>query len=318
MTDTRLNSAEIDSCSFGPSTEPVIDICVPTFRDDPSRLIRDLSKLDQAADCRLTIYDDGSGDTNLTERVRSALSAYPGPSRLMTASQNMGRSAGRNALIEAATADWILLIDADMAPDAASFLSGYIETTAAAEGPELVCGGFSLAQAKSNRATALHAAQSRTSEVVDAKIRTENPGRYVFTSNILAHREILETIAFDDGFVGWGWEDVDWGLRVAERFPVRHIDNTATHLGLDADAVLLSKYSRSAGNFARLAARHPGVMHQTPLYKMARMISGLPGRGLIRSAAKALALSAPGFTPIRARLFGLKLYRAAVYAETIQ
>ena len=60
------------------------------------------------------------------------------------------------------------------------------------------------------------------------------PEKYVFTSNLLIRRDVFDAEPFDAGFVGWGWEDVEWGMRVSRRHPIAHIDNPATHLGLDA------------------------------------------------------------------------------------
>ncbi|MCF6328798.1 MAG: glycosyltransferase family 2 protein, partial [Henriciella sp.] len=163
--------------------------------------------------------------------------------------------------------------------------------------------------------TRLHAAQSLASESLNAQARAVQPGRYVFASNILVHLDILETVQFDDGFTGWGWEDVDWGLRIARDYPIHHIDNPATHLGLDSDQALLGKYGGSGANFARALERHPEALKATPLYRAARTLSRLPGKGLIKAASKVLA--GTRYLPISWRLFGLKLYRAATCAEYI-
>ncbi len=292
-----------------------ISICVPTWKDGADALLASLIRLEGAKECSLLIFDDGSLDSDLTRQLARQILRYPGPARLITAPRNMGRSHARNRLQAFAETDWVLFLDADMLPDDADFLNRYLDAVDACKTAALIPGGFSLRHVVPTKATKLHAAQSLRSECVPAVERAKQPGRYVFTSNILVHRDILEAVTFDPGFKGWGWEDVDWGLRVADRFDVHHIDNPATHLGLDEDAVLMAKYGGSADNFAYLVTRQLEVMRTTPLYRMARTLSRLPGRTLILKLSGWMAKSRP--LPMRIRLFGLKLYRASAYGARL-
>lgn len=293
---------------------PGLTICVPTYRDNPSGLVKALSGCHGSADTTLIVYDDGSGNRALSRQIETALSRYPGNARLITEARNRGRSAARNALARAAQGDWLLLLDADMRPVRADFLSRYLEAISALAEPGLVVGGFALAPGRSTPAHRLHAAQSRRSECLPAARRTKAPGRYVFTSNVAVHREVLDRVGFDPGFTGWGWEDVDWGLRVAKAFAIRHIDNPALHLGLDEDEALIRKYAGSGGNFARLARRHPEAAGGMPIYRAACLLQRVAP---LRAPAERTGLLAARqrWLPMPARLFGLKLLRAAAYAR---
>ena len=297
------------------SGEARITICIPTWKDSADALLCSLARLPGADRCTLLVFDDGSLDSDLTSQLIRHTMRFPGPARLISAPKNVGRSHARNRLKDLAESDWVLFLDADMQPDDEAFLLTYLGAIDTHFEPSLIAGGFSLKNIRPTDETRLHAAQSMTSECISADLRNQAPGRYVFTSNILVHREILDAIRFDPGFVGWGWEDVDWGLRVAETYPVIHIENTATHLGLDPDPKLIEKYAGSAHNFARLVDRHPEIMSSTPLYRMAKTLQPLPGRSLIQSSA--LKLAKMKAAPIKARLFGLKLYRASVYGEQL-
>ena len=294
-----------------------LSICVPVFKHDPSRLVKALAEQPAARTCALTLCDDGSGDAQLTQILTDLIQSWPGPATLITLHANRGRAFARNRLIAEARTDWLLLLDGDMVPDSDRFLKTYLARLADQNAPALIVGGFSLDKVDANPDQALHAAQSRRSECLAASVRQSDPGRYVFTSNILLHRTIFDTIKFDDGFQGWGWEDTDWGLRVAERFPVLHIDNTATHLGLDTADQLIAKYGGSGANFARLAMRHPQAAARMSLYRAAYTLRHMPFRGTLRRAAKAAARDRAGILPMPARLFALKLYRAACYAEAL-
>ncbi|MEM9055000.1 MAG: glycosyltransferase family A protein [Pseudomonadota bacterium] len=297
--------------SNGRSGEAKISICVPTWKDSADALLASLIRLPGAEACTLLIFDDGSADSDLTRQLARQILRYPGPARLITAPRNMGRSHARNRLQALAESEWILFLDADMYPDDADFLNRYLDAVDASEDPALIPGGFSLRHATPTAMTRLHAAQSQASECVPACLRAQDPGRYVFTSNILVHRKVLSEIRFDPGFKGWGWEDVDWGLRVAGAYPVHHIDNPATHLGLDEDKVLIHKYARSGENFARLLARHEQAMRATPLYRAAHRFARLPGRSALERFTYRLTLTR--WLPIRFRLVSLKLYRALIY-----
>ena len=145
--------------------------------------------------------------------------------------------------------------------------------------------------------------------------RAKAPEKHIFTSNLLVRRDVLETVAFDEAFTGWGWEDVEWAMRVARLHPILHIDNTASHLGLDTVAVLASKYEQSAANFARVVAAHREVVSAYPSYRVAKALKPLPLKGVWRPWLKSIALAEAAPTPLRA--FALRLYRAALYSDAV-
>ena len=90
-------------------------------------------------------------------------------------------------------------------------------------------------QAPTDARFAVHRALSGASECLPASERAKQPEKYVYTSNLLVRRDVFAAEAFDPGFSGWGWEDVEWAMRVSRRFEVVHIDNPATHLELTAE-----------------------------------------------------------------------------------
>lgn len=297
--------------SNGKQGEARLSICVPTWKDGADALFASLVRLPGTELCTLLVYDDGSADSGLIRQLTRQIRRFPGPARLISAQMNKGRSRARNRLMAFAESDWILYLDSDMQPDDDAFLTRYLEAIRDTTEPALVVGGVSLRHAVPTAQTRLHAAQAQASECLPASARAKAPGRYVFTGNLLVHREICETVNFDADYKGWGWEDIDWGLRVANQFEVRHIDNPATHLGLDTDQALIAKYAASARNFERLITRHQDQMQDTALYRLSRRLRHLPGRGLIERWSCQIAQVR--WLPIKLRLLALKLFRAAVY-----
>src|SRR5690606_2201325 len=254
------------------------------------------------------------GDASLTERLGAQVEAMALPVRLITLSINEGRSIGRNRLASAARGGSLLFLDSDMRPDHPHFLRDWAELVAR-DNPAVAFGGFSLLQAPTDARFAVHRAMAARSECVDWTERARQPEKYVYTSNLLVRRDVFEAEAFDPGFTGWGWEDVEWAMRVSRRFPVLHLDNAATHMGLDTVAALAGKYEQSAPNFARMAQRHPEIVAAYPSYRAARMLKRLPGLKFLRQRMRGAAEAA--WLPVPARAFSLRLYRAALYAEAV-
>lgn len=300
---------------FWPGAAPRISVCVPCYRHDVSPLVESLAKCEASGLAEIVIYDDGSVDHELLAKMQTAAGSARIAVRIVSALDNRGRAAARNAAIEHARADWILLLDADMAPDSVDFIASYLNAIDAAGSPAVVVGGYSLKTAPDDRAFALHRWQARKSECVPSRVRALSPGRYVFSSNVLVHHDVLAACPFDEEFAGWGWEDTDWGLRAQKRFPIVHIDNTATHLGLDSADALMGKYARSGANFARMAARHPEEAAEMPLFRMAKRARAVPFRKpfkeLVGQVARADNL------PVALRGRALKAWRALVYAEAL-
>lgn len=290
-----------------------LDVCIPFYKDDPSPLVRQLSAQTDASDIALTLCDDGSQSATLTEAVKRALGNFPGAATLMTLPRNMGRGQARNALIAHAKSDWLLMLDADMELPARDFISRYLAQIAALQVPGCIVGGFGVDMEHVAPKYRLHAHHAKLSECVTADIRAKDPGRFVFTSNIVVHRQIAQTICFHPDFQGWGWEDVEWGLRVVRDYPVLHIDNPALHLGLDTDAGLLTKYRQSVENFIKVKALHPEAIGRSPLARAARIAALLPGAERLAPAFAWVARQ--GHLPLHARILGLKLFRAALYSR---
>lgn len=292
-----------------------ISVVIPTFRHDASDLIEALARCHSSQLAEIIVYDDGARDHELLARMERSAGPARAAVRIVSSWQNRGRAGARNAAIAHARAEWILLLDADMAPDSGKFLESYLRAVERVGEPSLIVGGHSLKFAPTGSVYALHRWQSRASECVSAAKRRKAPGRFVFSANVLAHRDVLEACPFDEGFAGWGWEDTDWGLRVQASFPIAHIDNTATHLGLDTTASLMGKYGRSGGNFARLAARHPEAAAKMPLYRAAKRARAMPFRKQLKALAGGVAASR--WAPVALRGRALKAWRALTYAEAM-
>lgn len=304
-----------DNCPWM-GAKPALSVLMPFLRDDPRELLKLLDR--EAASLgrtvEIVVLDDGTDDPRLTTDLIDILHHMALPARLITLARNEGRAMGRNRLAEASRGGSLLFLDSDMRPDQFRFLETWIALVNSHD-PAVAFGGFSLLQASTKPKYAVHRAMATKAECLPCEERAKMPEKYVYTSNLLVRRDVFEAEAFDSDFSGWGWEDVEWAMRVSRRFPVIHVDNPATHMGLDTADSLAWKYEQSADNFARVVAKHPDIIADYPSFKVAKMLKRVPMLKALRPLMKRAAMT--HWLPIRARAFSLRLYRAALYAEAV-
>lgn len=285
-----------------------LSVLIPFHRDNPCAQITTLAA-DAPAGVELIAFDDGRPDEALCEQVRACIMAVQTPAALIASRINLGRSGARNRLAMAARGDWLLFLDADMSVSP-GFLTRWLEAIKHSSADALF-GGYTPAQATAQ--TRLHAALARASDVHGAQRRNALGAAAVCSSNLAVRRHVMTECAFDEGYEGWGWEDVDWALSAQQRFTLGHIDNPAAHAGLETARALLDKFARSGPNFARLLKRHPAYASR-PGARLALRIVKMRAAGPARMLGAAAA-RAP--LPMALRVLGLKLYRAGVAAEAL-
>jgi len=280
--------------------------------DDPTALLVALDR--EAANVEIIVLDDGTNDPELARRVTNTVLAMTTAARFICLAHNEGRARGRNRLARSGRSDYLLFLDSDMLPDHPDFLGRWIELIETQQ-PDVAFGGFTLDQTPLKPEFALHRAMALKTDCQGVEVRQVQPEKHVFTSNLLVKTSLFQQVQFDEGFSGWGWEDVEWGMRVSNLASILHVDNTATHLGLDCAETLTRKYQQSAANFGIIAERHPGLVSNYPSFKVARVLRVLPYRTVLREMCRKIALNE--IIPVPMRDFAMRLYRSGLYAEVI-
>jgi glycosyltransferase involved in cell wall biosynthesis len=291
-----------------------LSVAMPFFRNDPSPLITALAKQIGDLSVELLLVDDGSAQAPLTRIVEKILDDVPAPASLITFKHNQGRSAARNRLIASSRAPFILFLDSDMLPDGPDFLARWVEL-ASSGNVEIAYGGYSTLQVPDCAALALAKRVAEGSDCASAAQRQAGGALNVATSNLLVAKPIFSDTPFDTDFSGWGWEDVDWALRAAAKgHAIRHVDIPATHLGLDEAAVLLDKFAKAGPNFRRMIDRHP-EMADLRGTRLARRLSRIPGRSVLKVLCRATAMSE--FMPLGLRALAARMWRASWAADSL-
>jgi glycosyltransferase involved in cell wall biosynthesis len=296
---------------------PKLSILVPFRNEDCEPLIASLLQAADAlgADVEVVVADDCADDPAVRYRLQARLTDADVPGAVLIAARNLGRSAIRNALARIARAEYLLFIDAGMEVPGPHYLKTYL-TLCEELKPGMVFGGYAATEVMLRRADALAAYEFLNNQCRSAAVRRERPWQYSYAGNLLLHRRVAAACPFDEAFGGWGWEDVEVGIRVARRFTIEHIDNPVFRTDLPSAPELCCRFEESAGNFARTLLLHPNEMKRLPIFKAARIAAKLPHRILLRQGLRWLALK--NGLPNAVRLLALKMCRACVYADFLE
>ncbi len=289
-----------------------LSVLTPFHKHDPSPMLRFAARAPDGVE--FILLDDGSASATLLAHIIQTASGACVPVRVIVRAQNTGRAAARNRLIAEAQGEYALFLDADMIPDRPLFFQNWLDVIARHR-PDAAFGGLSVRHANPTRDTALHYDLFAHSDCRPARERSQAPAQTVASANLLVRKSFLARHPFDESFVGWGFEDVDWALSAARYTEILHTDNPATHAGLDNVATLMRKSAEAGPNFARLARKHPAAVARFAAHRAARILQRAPARTQLRSAFAWLARTPRAPMPLRRAAF--KLFRASYFAEHI-
>ncbi len=258
-------------------TTPVfLSILIPVYNWDISELLTRLTvqveELGDQEGVEIIAMEDGSTEKFSNKVTAEKLSQV----RYHEFSANQGRAVIRNLLLQAATGEFVLFLDADMLPDRDNFLQGYLDE--AKDGKDIICGGISYLQCdREDPRYSFYLYKSARTEALPAAVRQETPWRYLFTSNILLPRETMESVSFSMTFSGYGFEDIEWGIRLGRSHGLKHIDNPCSHMGLMEKSEVFAKMRESIPNFGLLLSLHPACGAQTGAGAIATRLKKFPG-----------------------------------------
>lgn len=235
----------------------VLSILIPVYNFEITKLVVDLRDLSIACDITFEIvcFDDGSKKLfKQKNRFVEGLEHI----RYKELSENVGRSAIRNQLAQAARYEYLLFMDCDSKVVADDFIKKYV----AALAPDtLVYGGRVYADhPPKEKALLFHWHYGRSREQVDFRIRQAKPYHAFQTNNFLIPRRIFLDILFDENLRQYGHEDTLFGFELKNRrIKMLHIDNPLEHLGLETSAVFLEKTSKGIQNLLKLNEAYPFI-----------------------------------------------------------
>jgi len=171
--------------------------------------------------------------------------------------RNIGRSGIRNWLAQRSKGKYLLFLDCDVLPDRDDFISNYLNCILE-DNYDVVCGGRSYkSRVLADKEYDYHEYFGNKKEVKSAEKRNLTPWRYILTSNIMIRKSAYECTPFNEAFVGYGYEDVEWGIKLSKSYRIKHISNTASHLGLVSKRQVYEKMRESVHNYLLLKKLFP-------------------------------------------------------------
>lgn len=258
-----------------------MSILIPVFNWDLSLLLPSLAaEIDrfQLGDkVEVVVMDDHSTDATLRSRNEALLAGLAKPYlKQSILGRNVGRAAIRNLLAAEASGEFLLFLDCDVLPDRPDFVRSYLFYAGSGEF-DVVSGGISYrTRVLDGREFDYHAYLGGRKEVKGAAVRNREAWRHILTSNIMVRKSVFQATPFDERFTGYGYEDIEWGARLAEKFKILHIDNTASHLGLVSKARTHEKMVNSVSNYLLLKSLRPAAFHASSIGKLVGLLESVP------------------------------------------
>lgn len=240
-----------------------LSILIPTYNWSVDLLLEKLTNeilSENYTDCvEIILVDDGSSLDYIKHNNELIIkNLNKNFIRYYHLKKNVGRAAAREVLIQKATGINMLFLDADILPDSNKFITNYLTIiNNNLYENNIILGGLSYStRIKNESEFDFYYYMGKEIGEISLETRSKNPWKYVVTSNLLISASVIEQIPIDIEFVGYGFEDTEWGIRLMKKFPILHIDNTVSHLGLEKKENLVKKILESSNNYNRLVDKH--------------------------------------------------------------
>jgi hypothetical protein len=141
----------------------------------------------------------------------------------------------------------LLFLDCDAEVKDKQFLKKYMDASHKAS---VVCGGLTHPDEIPQKGQELRYLYEKNAAFErSAGFRSQNPYLRFTSFSFLIEREAFMKIRFDESYVRYGYEDVQFGHELEENgVSILHIDNPLAHIGLDDSASYLNKTRQAVQN----------------------------------------------------------------------
>ncbi len=254
-----------------------ISFLIPTYNYDCTALVRELCRqADEAgADYEVLVADDASTDAEVAHALKAI--ANMSHCRLLRGTENVGRAAIRNRLVQNSRGTYLLFMDSDAGVCAPDFVKRYLE---AAAPHSVVCGGILHPDCCPSADRSLRWRYEKTAERrFTAEKRSRRPYDAFRTFNFLIPRSVMQAAPFDEDFRRYGYEDVLLGRRLQEMgVPIVHIDNPLLNLDIETNENFLRKTEEANGtlcDFYDLLHHHSGIIRCYERLEQLKLAAGV-------------------------------------------
>jgi glycosyltransferase involved in cell wall biosynthesis len=226
----------------------MISILIPSYNYNSLPLVEELNRqaILENIEFEIIVSDDAS-PRNENTKINSKINQISN-CQFERNEANLGRGQNRNALVQKAKYDWILLMDCDTFPKDKNFIKTYIESVKY-QNEKAFFGGIIYYNEKPKDDEMLRWVFGKSREEISLLKRLANPFHYALISNILVQKEVLLSHPFVSKLFNYGYEDIVFILDLKrENIAIAHIENPAYHLNLEKSAIFLEKFHSSLQN----------------------------------------------------------------------
>ena len=225
-----------------------LSILIPVFNWDCTQLIKDLhfQGLTLEIPYEIIVADDCSTDKDLQQKSRLVAETHEN-CRYFALPHNIGRAAIRNFMADQSKYEKLLFLDCDAEVKDKQFLKKYVE---ASDKASVVCGGLTHPDEIPMKGQELRYLYEKNAAYErSAGFRSQNPYLRFTSFSFMIDRDVFMKIRFDESYVRYGYEDVQFGHELEENgVSILHIDNPLAHIGLDDSASYLNKTRQAVQN----------------------------------------------------------------------
>lgn len=249
------------------SKHSALSVLIPIFNFPVLSLVKTLHQQAKRLELEFEIlcYDDGSTD-GATKELNNKLADLAGVV-YKEFKQNKGRSQIRNLLAKESKYENLLFIDSDSRIVNNDFLQIYME---AAKECEVVAGGTVYIQ-QPQKEFSLRYYYGKSREELSAEERSRDPYKNLCLNNTLIRKKLFVNHLLDENILKYGHEDTKFALSLKKSMVnICHIDNAVEHIGLEENAVFLSKTKDGVANFLYLS--NEGIVNRTKLYRSFKLL----------------------------------------------
>lgn len=229
----------------------MISILIPIYNYSCRQLVDSLAKQCQELSIvyEIVCIDDASTDL-VIRRENESISSIQGV-KYTELTQNKGRQKIRALLASQANYSWLLFLDCDQSIER-NFVARYF-TVLSSCSSGLIYGGRKYSRNVSPEFY-FRWLYGTKREQKDARYRAKHPYKTFMTNNFCISKDLFLSIPQDHLLQGYGYEDsfISYILK-AQGIPIIHIDNPATHIGLEKRDKFLENTKNAMKNVSYLS-----------------------------------------------------------------
>jgi hypothetical protein len=229
----------------------MLSILIPVYNFDVTNFVTDLHTLckQEKIAFEIILFDDASNeDFKNKNRLLQKLPFVT----YQELTQNIGRSAIRNKLAEAANYDFLMFVDCDSKINDSKFIYRYVKNLS----PYTVLyGGRNYEkEPPKNSDYYLRWIYGVKRETISAEKRSEKPYSSFMTNNFIIPKKLFNSIKFEEKIInGYGHEDTLFGIELKKnRICVVHLENPLCHIGLETTDDFIAKTENGIKNLYTL------------------------------------------------------------------